>query len=841
MMNFNPQHQSNLEIITSDIWNVFNILRHENIMPEDYHIVLFFLSIYKDGLINEEFFLRQDYPISIWINRQISNSDNSSYLELKELYGDIYFYFEPIINKISDHSLRYVFQTIFRLNYSDFSQNFAEIFDDILYKIAQAQGKLGGNFIQPIELTLAMLNLANLKNHSKIYNPFAGLASFGVFLKNGQKYFAQELNPETWALGKLRLHAHRKKNENFLLQNSLENWPNRIEKFDLIISNPPFGTKLSTFNRVGEYSSKQTIDEFLIREGIKSLSDEGKLIAVLPPKILFCSGGDLLLRKFLVEEDLIEIIISLPGGLLLNSGLPLTIILLNKAKTDSGTIKFIDAKNFVTNSNSRLKVLNSEVLTNFLNDKIVDDNIVRIVNTNEVRDNDYNLNVPRYFKKETEGVRLGDLIEIITNRKTNLPNNGKLIRIRDLKDDNVDFLLDEYALENVELKKNNVQQIVDTCLLLAIRWKTLKPTFFEYKETPVYKSSDILAAKVDEFKVEKAYLITELQSEYVKQQLDSYRLGSTIPFIRQVDLLEVKIKLPSLEEQRAKVSGIIELSSKLKQFEIEKNNLLTGLKKNEMESSTSLSHILGKPLLSIGSSLEIIQSALSKFYPNWKEIIISESRQFKMVDAFESISKNLKYIQELTDKNTSLMSISSFALNEVNFLKFLSDFIKNERKSLPSNIELTLDIHEDIKQMTKQILILGNEQKLKIVLINLIDNAKNHAFIDREIENEINIEILPYTGNEDEANSLNYNINSKKSYIEIRVSNTGKGFPKNFTLEDYVRKNFAVGKNANKGLGGYEVNEIIKAHNEGRKALNLFSFAEDQKYSSTISFLIPMI
>ncbi|QQQ27725.1 N-6 DNA methylase [Chryseobacterium indoltheticum] len=840
MMNFNRQHQSDLEIITSDIWNIFNVLRHENIKPEDYHIVLFFLSIYKDGLIDDEFFLRQDYPLNIWIDRQISNSDWSSYFELRDLYREVYSYFEPIINKISDYSLRYIFQTLFRLDYLTFSQNFPNIFDDILYKIAQAQGKSGGNFIQPLQLTFLMLNLADLKDYSKIYNPFAGLASFGVFLENEQKYFAQELNPETWALGKLRLHAHQKKNEKFLLQNSLEYWPNSTEKFDLIISNPPFGIKLSRFNHWGEYSSKQTIDEFLIREGIKSLSNEGKLIAVLPPKTLFSSGNDLQLRKFLIEEDLIDTIIALPGGLLLNSGMPLTIIFLNKAKKNFGKVKFIDAKNFVTNSDSRLKILNYVALTNFLNDEVVDNNIIRIVNAEEVRENDYNLNVPRYFKKEIEGVRLGDLIEIMPNRKTNLPDNGKLIRIRDLKDDNVDFLLDEYVLEYSSLK-NNVQQIFETCLLMAVRWKTLKPTFFEYKGLPVFKSSDILAAKVDEFKVEKAYLINELQSEYVKQQLDSYRLGSTIPFIRQSDLLEVKIKLPSLEEQRAKVSGIIELSSKFKQFEIEKNNLLTGLKKNEIESSTSLSHILGKPLLSIGSSLEIIQSTLNKAYPSWKEVVISESRQFKMVDAFESISKNLKYIQELTDKNTSLMSISSFDLTEVNLLKFLSDFIKNERKSLPSNIELTLDIHDDIKQMTKQILILGNEQKLKIALINLIDNAKNHAFIDKEIDHEVNIEILPYIGNENEAYFLNYNIDSKKSYVEIRVSNTGKGFPKNFTLDDYVRKNFAVGKNANKGLGGYEVNEIVKAHNEGRKALSIFSFTEDQKFSSTISFLIPMI
>ena len=107
--------------------------------------------------------------------------------------------------------------------------------------------------------------------------------------------------------------------------------------------------------------------------------------------------------------------------------------------------------------------------------------------------------------------------------------------------------------------------------------------------------------------------------------------------------------------------------------------------------------------------------------------------------------------------------------------------------------------------------------------------------------NKINIEILPFTRNEREASLLNYDIDGRKSYVEIKVSNTGKPFPKDFTLEDFVRKNFSVGKNRNRGLGGYEVNEIIKAHNEGKKALNISSSKEDQQYSSTVSFLIPII
>ena len=376
---------------------------------------------------------------------------------------------------------------------------------------------------------------------------------------------------------------------------------------------------------------------------------------------------------------------------------------------------------------------------------------------------------------------------------------------------------------------------------IATRWNTLKPTFFNYTGEPIVISQTVVALRLDENIVNPTFLINEFSADYVQKQLDGYRVGSVQPMLRKKDLENIKFQLPSMQEQKAKVSGIIELSERLRKIETEKENILSGIHKEETESSTSLSHILGKPLLSIGSSIEIIQNALSNLDPNWKSYLISQQRQFTLVDAFDSITKNVKYIQELADKNTSLVSVSNFELNELHFLKFLSEFVKDEKKSLNNNISLKLDIHEDIKDlMDNQVLIKGNSQKLRIVLINLLDNAKNHAFTIKEKSNKINIEILPFTNNEEEASFFNYDIDGKKSYVEVKVSNTGSPLPKDFTLKDYVRKNFAAGKTRNSGLGGYEVNEILKAHNEGKNALNIISNKEDSEYTTTVSFIIPI-
>ncbi|KVV16022.1 N-6 DNA methylase [Flavobacterium sp. TAB 87] len=857
-----------VEVISFKIFGIFDAFRTNpklSHLEDSVPVVLLLVSLYKDGVICEKTFTNNFSLSDLKTLIFESNLDK----ETKDTYLLIFDVLSDSLSKVFSQPLGYLNFHLFQNGKEMLSENFSNVIDDIIYKISKSQGRHAGEFIQPLELTRLMCGLANLSMNSKVFNPFAGLASFDIYLNKNQEFFGQELNKKTWALGALRLMAYGKRvSSEYICEDSILNWPKNTEKFDLIISNPPYGVRFGN-NYKGVEHEFRTIEQFLIKNGVDSLSENGKLIVLLPQGFLFRGMQEERLRTLLIEEDLIDTIISLPGGLLLNTGIPLIILVLDRNKKLPGRVKFVDAKNFVNLKGPREKVLNDqELLSQIMDTSIIDysDNqnvvnepsetynstssakinyLVRLVDNSQIKENDYNLSVTRYFQEHIEGVKLRDIIEPYRGLRGNLPETGKLIRIRDLKDDNVNFLLDDKAVEETELNRHMIHQIDESCLLLAIRWKTLKPTFFEYKGSPIFKSQDIFSAKIKQVKIDEvniAYLINELQSEYVQKQLDSYRLGATIPFIRQVDLLNVVIKLPSLEEQHAKVSGIIELSSKLKELEVEKENLLKGIKKEETESSTSLSHILGKPLLSIGSSLEIIQNTLSKVYPEWKDLLISETKQFYMIDAFESISKNVKYIQELADENTALVSVYSFNLIEINFLKFLSEFVKNEKKSLKNNIDIKLDIHEDIKeQMNNKVFVFGNEQKLKIVLINLIDNAKNHAFIEPDMENKINIEILPFTRNEREAYLLNYDINGRKSYVEIRISNTGKPFPKDFTLEDYTRKNFAVGKTRNRGLGGYEVNEIIKAHNEGKKALNISSSEDDKKYSSTVSFLIPII
>lgn len=831
MREVNSKKREVVEYICNQIWSCAEILRI-SVANNSLHFMLYLISAYKDEALPS-------------IQELDRGSNKFAFFHIKaekdEFYREIVEIYTPIIKSLDHRQLASIIERLEQIDRTQLRMNFAEVFEFLLKKFFEYQGKYSGESVQPNEISRLVIELAALKDEDKVYNPFGGLASYGVYLKNNQKYFGQEFNKVTWALGQLRLKAHNKANiSQFEYNDSLENW-NQSQKFDLIVATPPFKMRIQRpFYSSLIDNNYRDVESFLVDKGIHSLSNNGKLITVFSLSFLFSGGRLAKLKRWLIDNDLIDTIITLPSGLLSNTSIPVCIIVFKTTSSRPGYVKFIDASSFFV-KNGPNKLLKDKELVELVHEDI-ENEFLKYVTTDDIYKNDFDLSVGRYFLKDIQGTKISDFSSIIRGLRASVNEHMKQVQIRNLKGDVFDSVLTSEELENTLIKRGTFRVIDESCLLIATRWNTLKPTFFNYTGEPIVISQAIVALRLNENIVNPTFLINEFSADYVQKQLDSYRVGSVQPMLRKKDLENIKFQLPSMQEQKAKVSGIIELSKRLKKIEAEKENILSGIHKEETESSTTLSHILGKPLLSIGSSIEIIQNALSNLDPNWKNYLISQKRQFTLVDAFDSITKNVKYIQELADKNTSLVSVSNFELNEFHFLKFLSEFVKDEKKSLNNNISLKLDIHEDIKElMDNQVLIKGNSQKLRIVLVNLLDNAKNHAFTNKEKPNKINIEILPFTNNEEEASYFNYDINAKKSYVEVKVSNTGASFPKDFTLKDYSRKNFAAGKTRNRGLGGYEVNEILKAHNEGKNALNIVSNKEDSEYSTTVSFIIPIL
>jgi type I restriction enzyme M protein len=827
------------------VWKILDIFRQENISVEDHYLCLLFLLLGRvkilpiafEGSANE---------FCAELNQALTQlGSTESNLILQAIPS-----FESIINKLSNKGLNGIIFEINQLNPELYVNKFSELFDYLLYRISDSQGRHGGEIIQPLELTKFLMSLADLPETATVFNPFAGLASFGVFLEPNQQYFGQELNERTWAIGQLRLIAYnRAAYSRFVCEDSIENWPDSNQKFDLIISHPPFlnfsrtGQK-NKFSKVG--TTYGIIDRFLIDNGIQLLSKNGRLIAILPQRILFGGSTLRVLRENLVNEDLLDTIISFPGGILSNTGIPIVVIMINLNKNHPGSFRLINGGDFLETKNRYEKTLNDTILKKLTNNAFINSEQVRVLNAQQIRENNYDLSLPRYFQKKINGLKLHEILIPIKRRKIHLPDKGKFVRIKNLKDDKTEYLLEISQVQESELNSSSIGQIEESCLLLSTIGKTLKPTWFEFSERPIFLRPDILAFKINHSLIDKDFLVNELHSDYVQEQLNSFKTGITIPFIRKSDLLEIMIKIPgigshnSLDLQRAKIQGILESSSKISMLEKKQQILETNVENTVYESFSSIKHSLGKPLLNMGSALRNIEKALSKSNFGWESIKLNERYDTTIKDSFDSIYGNLEFINSILKKNESFLNVENYDLTEIDFLPFIRNYVKRIKTSEKNNVDISLDISPDFKiALTNKALIMANTELLEIALNAIIENAHMHGFVDLLKKYKLVIRVrfinnfnIPFVG-------IILSSIIMSGYLIIEVANNGNPFPENFTREKLVRKYSFGGETGNTGQGGFDLNEIIKHHNRGKSTLRLITDDFTTEFKTTYLFLIP--
>lgn len=803
-----------VKAIEQKIMRMFDILRGNSIGLDDYHIILLFLSLYKDDQISKEFLFGERHIIL----KETRVLPGKSSKKTENDYSKIIERFNSSLSNIRKRGFKELIDALFQIDKAILKENFSKIFDFTLYRITQSQGRLGGEFIQPIEITRFICALANLPENSKVFNPFAGLASFSVFLDQVQDYFGQEVNQKTWALGALRIMAYeRPGTSHYVCDDSILHWPKEDDKFDLVVANPPYGMRLNQQYREVEPDIR-TIEQFLIEKGVNSLNNKGKLIALLPQGFLFRGMHEKRLREQLIEEDLIDTIISLPGGLLKNTGIPLIVLVIDKDKKLPGKVRFIDAKKFVESKNSKEKVLNDYGLNSVVHENYNDSEVVRIIDVRQIREFDYNLNVPRYFQKHIEGVKLKDIVEFVRGSRRYIPDKGMMIRIRNLKDDKLDFKLDLSQVEEIDFRRPNLRMIDESCLILATRWKTLKPTFFEFSGEAIFLNPDILSFKINEQLVDTAYLINELHADYVEEQLASYRQGTTIPMIRRDDLLEVVIKLPSLEEQRAKVQGIVELSEKISILQQERNALAHGKEVRQFNEFASLKHTLGRPRQNILDWTDNLLHFLSD-KPEGFDALNQSFLDFYETDiltVLQEIKRDVNFMTEVLEKGENGFVVEEYDKSIISLADINNLINKISSNGFNFKIKKLLLIGEKLKKRGIQ----GNKILLKTLIDNLLTNANKYGFPQKATGNEVVFELKEID-----------------DFLSIEVRNNGNPFPRNFDRDKFITKYSTADSKSGSGLGGYDIHRIATEFNNPGWELHL---NEDPIYPAKFRFQFPI-
>jgi type I restriction-modification system DNA methylase subunit len=773
-----------IKIITERLWQSISILR--GVLPvEEHHVYLFLLSAYHDGVIDREV-----------IGREVN------YEELYYNLGDDYRYYEllnnykPIIDEMPEWPLVDIIAGFTKIG-NDISESiFSKVFDNLLFKLASNQGKYSGEFLLPNEVSSLVMDLVDIPSRAKVFNPFAGLASFATHLNNAESYYGQEIINSTWALGKLRLlrlDKSRSVDIDYRVEDSIKNWPD-FGNFDLVISNPPFNYKIDSYVAHQFGRKRMTAEIYVINKGLESINFDGKVACVISQGLLFRGGEEQKLRQYLVEEGLIETIVSLPGGILKHTGIPACIMILTRKRNSNRNIKMIDASSFVKNENKREKRLEADRLLDHLY-KFSHSNAVTEVGIDQIRENHYNLNIQRYFVENFDGIPLFEIVK--NNRGQRIGKekitSGKFVRTSNLKDNDVSYQLELNEIKERELPSHSSKIDFD-CILVSMRWKSLKPTLFEYKGEPIYIGIDLLALSVysNNFEIDPHYLISELRSTKVLKQVSAFQNPGVITSLNRADFFEINIEVPTIEEQRAKVKGILELSGKFKLLQKERNALAHGQQVATFDEFASLKHSLGTPRQNILSNAK----SLIRFFENNNSDAFNEVKELynkrydtNLVDDLIQIKEDVNHISTILEKGENGLLLENYELKPIS--------IQEIDKALRSTRKARENYKPQYKELPKTEIsgkaIKANITLFKVLVNNILSNADKYAFNSKNSTNQLVIELK-----------------ATEDVLEFEIRNNGMPFTNNFSKEKFIAKFSTTSADNGSGLGGYDINRIAK-------------------------------
>lgn len=389
----------------------------------------------NDANLNETLF-------NVFKNIENSARGTESEDDLRGLFDDI----DVNSNKLGgtvirrNETLVKVIEAIGGLKLGDYQDNTNDLFGDayefLMTMYASSAGKSGGEFFTPQEVSelLAEMTVVGKKQVNKVYDPACGsgslLLKFAKVLgkKNvRQGFFGQEVNITTYNLCRINMFLHDINYEKFNIAHGdtltdPKHWDD--EPFDAIVSNPPYSLKWEgdanpllindpRFSPAGVLAPKSKADLAFTMHMLSWLSTSGVAAIVEFPGVLYRSGAEQKIRKYLIDNNYIDTVIQLPPDLFFGTTIATCVIVLKKSKKDNATL-FIDASaEFVRGGNkNKLSEANRKKILNAFVERKSIDHFAHLVPNAEIAENDYNIAISSYVEGE-------DTTEVIDIEKLN--------------------------------------------------------------------------------------------------------------------------------------------------------------------------------------------------------------------------------------------------------------------------------------------------------------------------------------------------------------------------------------------------------------------------------------
>lgn len=824
-----------LDQIYLKLWQSLVLLFNVKGLNFSYSVILFFFHLRHENIIGKEL-----------ENLQLDNASNlinwflyKDKRKIDRTLEDLFIEFHSDCEKIDGSTFKTIWSFISEVNENDFFENYEDIVEYFLKASLQFKVGLPGwnEYEQPQEITKLVSRLCNASENLTVYNPFSGLASYAVELGLKNHYYGQEINSRTWAIAVLRLLAHRINIDNFEHVDSVSNWKGKTishfhknPAFDLIIATPPFGCKVNSSEMWDRpYNKKYTLEELLILRGIEGLKSNGKLIGVFSNSILYDERTKQNIREFIVEQDILEMVITLPNGLFDYMSVSTSILILNMNKDQKGYVRMVDATSSFEKKGNKKILLENKVFD--YSASIHDNEYFRVIPNSEIKLNDYNLVASRYTVKPInipEGytvVNLGDIASIYKNTN-HKDSSGKYLTIKDLTDSPFES---EVRSSNIQIKDLNTRdlKISTRVLLIANTFSNLKPTLCLASESePIFCSHTITPLVINTDIIDIAYLINELSSNFVKQQVKTINSGGVIPYIKHNDLLGLKILLPAnIDLQKAIVEGAKNATVLARAKEIGLESVIEKLKQEYIDEVRIKKHNLAQHLVNIQSSILALSSFVST--KGYGSELISEKRNITLDDHIKRLSDASKAMGLLLEQLTKDEGFGNpEVLNIDSFIKSYLLKYSHQRFDIDYTLDIAnfkdLFIKQSLNDQTIGVNLFINQQDLTEVFDNVINNAIKHGFVD-ESKKDYKIQILVF-------------YIAESSQICINFKNNGAPFPQGMDARRFSIKGEKAGKTGNEGIGGYRINSIVE-HNGGSIYIENNALSQ---YPVSISINLPI-
>ena len=377
--------------------------------------------------------------------------------DIKGLFADFDTTSNRLGNTVKDKNSRLVavIKGVEGLNFGRFEENHIDLFGDayeyLISNYAANAGKSGGEFFTPQSVSKLIAKLAthNQTKINKIYDPAAGSGSLLLQAKKQfdehiieDGFYGQEINHTTYNLARMNMFLHNVNYDKFdiALGNTLLDPQFGDEKpFDAIVSNPPYSINWignddptlindERFAPAGVLAPKSKADFAFVLHALSYLSSRGRAAIVCFPGIFYRSGAEQKIRKYLIDNNFVETVISLAPNLFYGTSIAVNILVLSKSKTDTKT-QFIDVSGIEfykkeTNNNILTDDHIEEIIKMFDNKEDID-HVSKSVENDKIAEENYNLSVSSYVEaKDTREII--DINVLNTEIKTTVSKIDKL-------------------------------------------------------------------------------------------------------------------------------------------------------------------------------------------------------------------------------------------------------------------------------------------------------------------------------------------------------------------------------------------------------------------------------